>query len=179
MQNLQDALQEAATTLHESLVSIAIGHAMPYLTTKTVLCKEKAPACDRIQLGAIMRFMFSAGISTLTHGTGQHLPRTPPLISASEFIATFNKEENLSSVLPRANVVTVQPVAQTPRFSLSNADTVPPLRPSGNFKSPFSTMSHLANSGEGTKHTACGILKKVYQDITQRWEGVRGITGLM
>lgn len=97
MQNLQDALREAVTALHESLVNIASNHAMLYLTTEAVLCLDGIPACDRIQLGTLMRFMFSVGIPTLW--TGQHhmvAPGAPPSVSAIEFITTFDKEDNLS-----------------------------------------------------------------------------------
>lgn len=128
MQNLQDALRIEATTLHESLVSLAFDHVMPYLTTKTVLCKEKAPSCDRLQLGIIMHFMLSTGISTLDLWVGQHLmmaPNNPPLVSAYEYMSAFDKMENLS------------------------------------------------------KHTACGVLRKVYKDTAQRYTEVCGLAGFM
>ena len=133
---------------------------MPYLTTGTALCKEKASACDRIQLGTLMRFMSSAGITILPHATCQHLvvaPRTPPSVSAREFIATFEKEENLSSVLPQVD--TVAP---------------PTLGGLSNIRRP-----RFANSGKDAKHAACGVLKKLYREMVQKWKEVPGLTGLM
>lgn len=150
MRNLQDALQEAATALHKAFVNLTFSHARPYLTTtETVLCKENSHACDRIQLGTIMRFMLSAGFSKLPFWTDQHLviaPGNPPSVSASEFILTFKKEDNLSCVLPRLKA---------------------------------SVFGSPPDSREDAKHAACGVVKKVYQDLTQRWKEVCGIKGLM
>lgn len=172
-----DALNNATIALHNSLVRIAYSHANPLLTTITPLCKHNLAACDRLQLGTLLRYISLAGVPVLPNFHDGL--ETLPFISAVEIVATFSKDENLSNILPQVTFDLATRAGREAAREAAKEARVANVTPRVS-----TTTTTRARGGQKEKekevpHGECSVVKKVRKEMLERMKDVRGLRGLL